>query len=525
MRSQSQQNQQHFEQVRNLFHFVLNTATLYLWDWNLEAGTVTRYPRTEQLFGLDKTALEPVFGGFTEYVHPDYRDEVVTTLKSAIEDESSYRLQYALELPHNRRVWIEERGTVLDNGGTATRAVGASIDITKQKERERELTWERELNRTLHAALVESRTRADLEQTIVTQLHNYGYELAWIGDLLVDEIKPRVTAGRDAYVTDLDLSLPNESHSTEPVLTAIKEETEQFVDDLGAGTHTAWRENAIEAGFRAEAALPLVYRDVLYGVVGVYAGEAGVFDQTARRLLSELADTLAFVIHNVERKNALASDRIISAKLQLVGTRYYLKDILSSADCETGNTRLIVHETLPYDDNNTIQYVSVAGTSVETIIDAAADHPVVDDVTTIGPDTNPRIQIQHRAQTPESNLATVGTRVRSTSVTENRADILIEVPNKAGLRTAIETLDTSNEYISVLSSVERNQSPDVDMDPLAELTDRQATVLRAAYHRGYFEQPRESSAKDVAQSLGISHPTLLEHLRIAQRKVFRGKFE
>lgn len=525
MWSQSQQDHQYVEQVRNLFDFALDTATLYLWNWNLEEGTVTRYPRTEQLFGLDKRALEPVFGGFTEYVHPDHRDEVVTTLERAIEDESSYRLQYALELPGPRQVWIEERGTVLDSDGTATRAVGVSIDITEQKERERELTWERELNRTLHAALVESRTRAELEQTVVTQLHDYGYELAWIGDLLVDEIKPRATAGRDAYLTDVDLSLPSERHSTEPVFKAIDERTGQFVDELDAGPHTAWRETAIEAGFRSEAAVPLVYHDVFYGVIGVYAGEAAVFDQTARRLLSALADTLAFVIHNIERKDALASNRIISATLQVVGTRYYLKEIIASADCETGDTRLLVHETLPYDDDRTMQYVSVTGTSVESIVDAAVDHPVVDDVTTIGVEPNRRIQIQHRGQTPESELTTVGTRVRSTSVTEDRADILIEVPNKFALRTAIETLDTSNGHISLLSSIERDLGPDLEMDPLAELTDRQATVLRAAYHQGYFEQPRESSAKDVAQSLGITHPTLLEHLRIAQQKVFHEKFE
>jgi len=37
-----------------------------------------------------------------------------------------------------------------------------------------------------------------------------------------------------------------------------------------------------------------------------------------------------------------------------------------------------------------------------------------------------------------------------------------------------------------------------------ELTDRQQAVLEAAYHRGYFEWPRDASGEAVADSLGIA---------------------
>jgi predicted DNA binding protein/PAS domain-containing protein len=524
------------DQVRECLGYALGASTLYLWDWDVESGTVDRYPRLDKLFDTEGATLEPVFGGFTGHVHPDHRDEVVATLRDTVESGGSYQVQYRLEIDDGP-VWLDERGVALTADGGPDRVVGVTVDVSRQRKRERELRWERELNRTLHETLIESRTRSDLERRIVEQLHDHGYDLVWIGDLLLDEIDPRATAGRDGYVDDYALGASRTgtgtgtgdatSTTTEPIGRAIETETAQFVDDLRprAEAVTDWSETAAEWGFRAGAALPLIYQDVLYGVLAVYDDEPTVFDPTTRRLLSELADTLAFVIHNVEQKNALASDRVISATLQLVGADYYLADLIRSADYETSDTRLVVHETLQYDENRNIQYVSVNGASNGVIADAAADHPAVDDVTTIAAETQPRLQILHREETPETTLTTVGTRVRSTSVTARRVDVLVEVPSKTALSTAIETLDASNESVSILSSIEQDRGTGVETDPLDDLTDRQATVLRAAYHRGYFEQPRESSATEVAESLGISHPTLLEHLRLAQQQVLQRTFE
>lgn len=51
------------------------------------------------------------------------------------------------------------------------------------------------------------------------------------------------------------------------------------------------------------------------------------------------------------------------------------------------------------------------------------------------------------------------------------------------------------------------------------LTPRQHEVLATAYAHGYFDWPRENSAEDLADTLGISSPTFAEHLRLAQQKL------
>ena len=54
------------------------------------------------------------------------------------------------------------------------------------------------------------------------------------------------------------------------------------------------------------------------------------------------------------------------------------------------------------------------------------------------------------------------------------------------------------------------------------LTDRQREVFALARRRGYYEWPREVSARELAGELDVSKTTLLEHLRTAESKLLGG---
>ncbi|MFC3478883.1 helix-turn-helix domain-containing protein [Halobacterium litoreum] len=53
----------------------------------------------------------------------------------------------------------------------------------------------------------------------------------------------------------------------------------------------------------------------------------------------------------------------------------------------------------------------------------------------------------------------------------------------------------------------------------ADLTARQAAVLRAAVDGGYYEFPRGTTTTELAQQFGLARSTLEEHLRRAEGKV------
>lgn len=98
------------------------------------------------------------------------------------------------------------------------------------------------------------------------------------------------------------------------------------------------------------------------------------------------------------------------------------------------------------------------------------------------------------------------------------------------------TLSLSTDIVSVLETVEDAFGPDAVRSvyrsshtggclDMTSLTADQRTVLRVAYYNGYFETPRESSAPEVAEILGVSPEVFHRLLRTAQAKVFSTEFD
>lgn len=56
-------------------------------------------------------------------------------------------------------------------------------------------------------------------------------------------------------------------------------------------------------------------------------------------------------------------------------------------------------------------------------------------------------------------------------------------------------------------------------DRPAGLSERQQEVVETALEAGYYDWPRDADAEAVADVLGVTHPTFLEHLRKAEKKL------
>lgn len=60
---------------------------------------------------------------------------------------------------------------------------------------------------------------------------------------------------------------------------------------------------------------------------------------------------------------------------------------------------------------------------------------------------------------------------------------------------------------------------------LSNLTPRQFNCMEAAVRLGYFDIPRKINSRELATELGLSHATVLEHIKKAQREIFHALFK
>ena len=106
---------------------------------------------------------------------------------------------------------------------------------------------------------------------------------------------------------------------------------------------------------------------------------------------------------------------------------------------------------------------------------------------------------------------------------------MAEAPTDVDVRRVRAALETNYTEVDFWSRTEVEPS-EMEWLPTGEdvgacLTDRQQSVLRAAYYSGYYDWPRETDAESLAESFGVATPTVLQHLRRGHRQVMRNVFD
>lgn len=397
-------------------------------------------------------------------------------------------------------------------------------DVTRRATRERQRQRERELDRSVKQALATSGTRDELEAAIGSVLSEQGYDLVWIGDVLDEAVEPRALEGDSEYLEALRASDLEGDHGGEPGLWAVRTAEPQLVPDFENLFPTTARELALDHGYRTGAAFPLRYDDVPYGVLAVYHERPNRIDDVERTILEDVAETVSFAIHHLETRRTLTDPRGVDVEIELTDGGHYLLDEVF--DSTTLSVR--VQGTQSFGTDGVIQYVSPSGISLEAFCEVAVEYESVEDATIVRDGASPLCQVTLTEPTPESRLASFGAVVRSTTVSPGRAIVRFELATRENLTAALESLRSEYGSVSVRRCVESARRTDDERSLVVELTDlteKQAAALESAYRHGYFERPRRNSATEVADSIGITHSTYLQHLRVAQRKVFEQLYE
>jgi GAF domain-containing protein len=144
--------------------------------------------------------------------------------------------------------------------------------------------------------------------------------LAWIGFVEPDSecIRPGARFGRDdGYLDTIKLSLRDDvSEGQGPTGVALREGRAFINNDTENNPiMRPWRDEQLKRGFRSSASFPLSVDGKTVGVITLYAGEAGFFDEEEIRLLTALAEDFSFALESAATKEA--SSQLETATLLL----------------------------------------------------------------------------------------------------------------------------------------------------------------------------------------------------------------
>ncbi len=121
--------------------FILGSAGLGTWDWDLGSGKITWSSRCIEMFGIP-VGTTITYDRFLDAVHPDDRARVDTAVKQSLSLKQDYSIEMRSVWPDGSIHWIASRGRPYFNEtGEAVRMTGAALDVTRIKETEEELLY------------------------------------------------------------------------------------------------------------------------------------------------------------------------------------------------------------------------------------------------------------------------------------------------------------------------------------------------------------------------------------------------
>jgi GAF domain-containing protein/DNA-binding transcriptional ArsR family regulator len=382
------------------------------------------------------------------------------------------------------------------------------------------------LIRRIGQSLIEADTQTAVYRAVCERLADSDlYEFAWVTELdpATDALRPRAWAGVDAAFAERLAATPGGHDNA--VRRAFDDREVQVVRDVVTDpTVEAWRDAALRRGARSLVCIPLCEGESLYGVLTVAAGSPQSDDRDVA-VLSELGDTVAHRIGLAQTRAALRTESVVEVRLRLTDADTPLCWLAR----RTGAT-VVLEGYVSRPDGGSDLFFVVDDCDAAVVRAAIEESPTLSRPTRVGGDEGRGLW---RAQVSEPVLAelveSVDGVVRSFVVVADAATLTVDVPHTASVRRVLDRLRTATPDVELVARRTRSRPVKTSRTFAAtvadRLTDRQRGVLQTAYLCGYFESPRATSGTALADSLGVSQPTVSHHLRAAERALCAVLFE
>ncbi|MEA1932505.1 MAG: PAS domain S-box protein [Euryarchaeota archaeon] len=400
-------------------------------------------------------------------------------------------------------------------------------ELEAQTERAQRLDAVAELTQRVEAAITTTSSREGIQEAVCAELVDVEpISGAWIAaaEVGTDRLTPRAVAGVDRDHVEQALASSADGTDPHPAVEAWQRGEVRVVSDLvGSGRRSDWRQLLLKNSVGAVCAVPLAYSSVTYGVVTILADDPDAFGQREREVLAQLSRSIGYAITAIERRRALESDDTVELEFEGREMDLPVARLADETGCQVRHERTVRRQ-----DGSVSVYYSLRGELPEEIeTDAAEILP--GSVTVVSRQEGELVVERQGSSWFGSLISEYGGVLRRGRATPSGLSLLVELPQEADVRTIVERLQAAFPALDLTAKRQHRETTSTPSDARSRieqrLTDRQYEAIETAHAMGYFEWPRENSGEEVADSLGITQPTVNKHIRLGERKVFDFLFD
>ncbi|WP_436935783.1 histidine kinase N-terminal 7TM domain-containing protein [Halovenus marina] len=443
--------------------------------------------------------------------------EAIDTPLASLVPEFEFETVTTAKLERNQRRY-EIRVSPITN--QADQQIGYTLivtDVTERYRREQALAEKREelarvneLNETIRGvnrALVKSTEKTEVYESVCTQFANRElYEAVCLADALT------VLDETDNWIMGGERCVSPPILAAQPVIDS-QEPTTVTVEDMDrSGT---W------------IVVPVVHDQTVYGVFCALTSLDSP-PEDEYDILLELGELIGYTLNALEHQQLLSARTVSEFTLKAHNGGAALATASEQSGC-----RFMLQGLIPSSETATVAFLEVSNGTVGTAREALLNvcDSSVRTIRSDDEDVGGVLSWTIDDGTLLEELNTASTNITKVVADGGTAEYSVEMPSDQNARQLLDRIQSSFPGTSISSKCQKQRGIDRSLtDPrkneiLETVTERQEQMLKAAFHGGYFDWPRESTAEEIADTFEISAATFHGHLRKAERSVFRQIFD
>ncbi|MEP6995049.1 MAG: PAS domain S-box protein [Acidobacteriota bacterium] len=132
--TESRKSQEMIQEGQRQLSMALTAARMGTWSWNVQTGGLDWSDNLEEIHGMAPGTFQGTYESFLSCIHPEDREMVEAGVRKAVEERSTYDVEFRVPHPDGSVRWVAGHGQVfVDAEGNPARMIGIGRDVTEKR--------------------------------------------------------------------------------------------------------------------------------------------------------------------------------------------------------------------------------------------------------------------------------------------------------------------------------------------------------------------------------------------------------